>query len=102
MPQHDGPDERAANTNAKPFVERRRPGRVEYTNPHLIALLRDEPARELAAREAPQDVGTEPHRGVADGAGSPNWAIVILALSIASWAVVGVLAWLAWLVIRLF
>jgi hypothetical protein len=93
MPQPDGPDERAANTKAEPFVERRRPGRVEYTNPHLIALLRGEPVRE--------DVGTEPDRGVTDGAGSPNWAIVILALAIASWVVVGVLARLAWLVIRL-
>jgi hypothetical protein len=75
-----------AATNAKPFVERRRPGRVEYTNPHLIAFLRGERVRE--------DATTELGRGVADGAGSPNWAIVILALAIASWAAVGVLAWL--------
>jgi len=93
MPQTDGPDKRAADTNAEPFVERRRPGRVEYTNPHLIAVLRGEPAPEAAA--------TEPDSDVADAAGSPNWAIVLLALVIASWAVVGVLAWLAWLVIRL-
>ena len=86
MPQPDGPDERAANTKAEPFVERRRPGRVEYTNPDLIALLRGEPA--------PGDAATEPDSGVADGARSPNWAIVILALAIASWAAVGVLAWL--------
>jgi len=90
MPEHDGPDERAANINAKPFVERRRPGRVEYTNPHLIALLRGEPARELATREAPQDVGTEPDRGIAEDAGSPHWAIVLLARAIAAWAAVGV------------
>jgi hypothetical protein len=54
MPQHDGPDspdEPVADTNAAPFVERRRPGRVEYTNPHLIALLRGNPAREDAATE---------------------------------------------------
>jgi len=93
MPQPDGPVEHAANTDAKPFVERRRPGRVEYTNPDLIALLRGEPA--------PEDAATEPDSGVADGAVSPNWAIVILALAIASWAAVGVLAWLAWLVIQL-
>jgi hypothetical protein len=30
MPQHDGLDERAANAGAKPFIERRRPGRIEY------------------------------------------------------------------------
>jgi hypothetical protein len=66
---------------------------VEYTNPDLIALLRGEPA--------PGDAATEPDSGVADGARSPNWAIVILALAIASWAAVGVLAWLAWLVIQL-
>jgi hypothetical protein len=104
MPEHDGPDEPAADTNAKPFIERRRPGRAEYTNPHLIALLLGKLARELATREAPQDVRTEPDRGIADDAGSPGapgWPIALLALAIASWVVVGVLVWLTWLVIRL-
>jgi hypothetical protein len=87
MPKPDGPDEHAANTDAKPFVERRRPGRVEYTNPHL----RGEPG----TRGCPDG----PDSGVADGAGSPGWPVVLLALAIASWAAVGVLAW--WLVVRL-
>jgi hypothetical protein len=79
-----------ANSGTEPFVERRRPGRVDHTNPHLIALLRGKPAR--------QDAAAEPDRGLADGAGSPGWPIVLLVLAIASWAVVGMLAWL---VIRL-
>jgi hypothetical protein len=80
-----------ADTNSAPCVERRRPGRPDYTNPHLIVLLRGEQHRE--------DAGTEPERGVAAGGGSPGWDIVLVVLAIMAWAIIGLLIWL---VLRLF
>jgi hypothetical protein len=82
-------------TNAEPFIERRRPGRVEYTNPHLIALLRGKRIRDE------EDTAKGPDRGVVDGSRSPgtrSWGALLPVLAIASWAALGVLAWL---VIRL-
>jgi len=92
-PPHDGPDSPdhpVADTNAAPSVERRRPGRVEYTNQRLIALLRGKSARE--------DVPTAPatlSARRAGRAGSPGWPIVLLVLVIAVWATIGLLVWLA-------
>ena len=95
MPQPDGPDEHAANTDAKPFVERRRPGRVHYTSTNLIALLRGKRIRD------DEDTATKPDRNSSDAAGPPgawSWGAGLPVLAIAAWAAIGVLAWL---VIRL-
>jgi hypothetical protein len=95
MPQPDAPVEHAANTDVKPFVERRRPGRVHYTSPNLIALLRGKRIRDE------EDTATGPDRGSADATRSPrvrSWGAILPVLAIAAWAFIGMLAWL---VIRL-
>jgi hypothetical protein len=53
-----GCEGRITTTGAWPVVERRRPGRANYTNPHLIALLRGQAAKKdgSAAPDEPDAV----------------------------------------------
>jgi hypothetical protein len=79
------PDEsRPAEAGA---AERRRPGRRDYANPHLIALLRhdqDAPAVDAGHPEAAPDREADsdlaPARGIAVGVilGAALWAIPVL------------------------
>ena len=65
-------------------LDQRRPGRIEYTNPHLIALLR-QTASETPPPEprvTAESDGLEPSRGVLVGsvAGAVIWGGVALLL----------------------
>ncbi|MBW4090353.1 MAG: hypothetical protein HIU82_04460 [Proteobacteria bacterium] len=96
MTDHDGDaptalaTRQAAVTEAEPRavgaddVERRRPGRVAYTNPALLALLRQQPLpappEDAADWEPTNPLG--PMRGIALAAaiGVALWAAALLAL----------------------
>lgn len=70
-----------------PFVERRRQGRVDYTNRRLIAVLRGQTARKYnPARPGEREAA----------ANSSTWPLIFLVvLAVALWAVVGLLVlWL--------
>lgn len=75
----DSGDDPTNLTEDKPaLIERRRPGRVRYTNRALIALLR----------------GTGPDASETDG-GSPARGIIIgLGVSALLWSVIGVIVWI--------
>jgi hypothetical protein len=85
MPQRDGPD-------VTPVVGRRRAGRVHYTSPNLIALLRGKRTRD------DEDIATELDRGGPDGVaarspGARSWGALLPVLAIVAWAALGVLVW---------
>jgi hypothetical protein len=71
------------------LTDRRRPGRVDHDDPHLIALLRDQlliidPATAMAVaipEALPGDPGEDPAHGVVIGGtiGAAMWAAVIFA-----------------------
>ena len=67
-----------------PTVERRRPGRADYTNRHLIALLRGQAVREDdSARSAEPDAAVNSETA---------WPLIFLVvLAVVLWAVVGLL-----------
>jgi hypothetical protein len=71
-----------ATVTTLPFGERRRPGRREYTNPALIALLRAPSAPPNAVELADDPLVTA--RGIGVG----------LLLAIPAWAGIGILVWL--------
>ncbi len=73
---------RGAAANA-PAVERRRAGRVEYTNPELIALLRGQPPAAAPAVDAAGD-DLAPAKALMLG----------LPLGIVLWAGIAAVAWL--------
>jgi hypothetical protein len=75
-----------ADTNAAPSVERRRPGRVEYTNQRLIALLRGKRVGDEAdtAATGPAKLSAEP----------PDRSVVLVVLAVMAWALIGLLIWL--------
>jgi hypothetical protein len=75
-------DAPSATVTALPFGERRRPGRVEYTNPALVALLRA-PSAEPDTTEIADDP-LAPARGIGVG----------VLLAIPAWAGIAVLVWL--------
>ena len=84
MPDHAPSLENEARdaTNA-PLVERRRPGRAEYGNPALVAILRGSPTDTVAPVFDEED-GLAPAKGLMLG----------VPLGILSWAVVAAIAWL--------
>jgi hypothetical protein len=60
--------------------ERRRPGRVKFTNPYLIALFR---------RETPIDISDTPDKAIGrDDLGTAKGIMVAVALSVAIWGAV--------------
>ncbi len=68
--------------------DRRRPGRVEYTNPHLIALLRrqpqqDQPDPATASETHPSDL--RENRNCDDLSASAGIGLAVL-LSFVAWA----------------
>ena len=71
-----------ATVTTLPFGERRRPGRIEYTNPALIALLRAPSAPPETEELADNPLATA--RGIGVG----------LLLAIPAWAGLGILVWL--------
>ena len=75
-----------------PLVERRRPGRLAYTNPHLIALLRGRVVHE------DDPAGPDRQAAAADSSGSAYSLTPLVLLAVVLWAVVG---FLIRLVIRL-
>jgi hypothetical protein len=75
-------DPTPATVTALPFRERRRPGRVEYTNPALVALLRGPSARPDTIEIADNPLSTA--RGIGVG----------VLLAIPAWAGIAVLVWL--------
>ena len=78
-------DPGSAPPDSRRLVERRRPGRLAYTNPHLIALLR--------GRVFQKDDSAGP-----DKSGSAYSLAPLVLLAVVLWAVVG---FLIRLVIRL-
>jgi hypothetical protein len=78
------------------LIERRRPGRIEYSNPHVIALMRDPTTLDPAA---PADVPGpfhDPDTPADDGDGlAPAKGILAgLVLALPLWALIGAGAWL--------
>lgn len=87
MPEQLDRDGRNSDTVATP--DRRRPGRVAYTNPHLIELLRkpsapsapaaDDKARYLSPREA-DSLAAARGIGLATVLGALCWAVLAFGL----------------------
>jgi hypothetical protein len=77
---HDGPADvtRADVSEGETLIERRRPGRKNYTNSALIRML-----RHLAGLASEEDQGI-PARGI----------IIGLGISAALWSVIGLIIWL--------
>ena len=73
--RHDDPETTAPS--GWTGKERRRPGRVKFTNPHLIALLRRKaPTRD--ATDAPDDLGSAKGIMKAVAFGAMIWGAVAL------------------------
>jgi len=94
MPERGPPGAEGQTTATSTLVERRRPGRVEFINPHVIALLRNpttgDPDTSAEFSEPLEDLGTSedndnlaPAKGILAG--------VLLALPF--WALIGAGAW---------
>jgi len=94
MPERGPPGAEGQTTATSTLVERRRPGRVEFINPHVIALLRNpttgDPDTSAEFSESVEDLGTSedndnlaPAKGILTG--------VLLALPF--WALIGAGAW---------
>jgi hypothetical protein len=95
MPEPGSPNVEGQTTLTQPLVERRRPGRVEYTNPHVVALLREPTALDL---DAPPDIsGPFQDLSTADDASddlAPAKGILAgLLLALPLWALIGAGAW---------
>jgi len=94
MPEPGSPGAEGQTTATPTLVERRRPGRVEFTNPHVLALLRDptagDPGTSAEISEQLEDLGTSedddnlaPAKGILTG----------LLLALPFWALIGAGAW---------
>lgn len=86
------------NKNPTLAVERRRPGRAEYTSQHLIRLLRRTPAAEPAAEPLPFDDWVDDGAEVVE---KPAWSdrkvlgitAVMATAGIALWTAIGLALW---------
>ena len=85
-------DPGSAASDSWPLVERRRLGRLAYTNPHLIALLRGRVVRE------DDPAGPDKQAAGVDSSGSAYSLTPLFLLAVVLWAVFG---FLIRLVIRL-
>lgn len=87
--QPDAPD-------STTISDRRRPGRVAYANPHLIALLRRSPREAPLPHGSEADLtGSEQEEARADDLQSARGLAVSVALGVVFWAAV------IWTAIRL-
>jgi hypothetical protein len=89
------PSARSDNGKATITAERRRPGRIETSNPHLIKLLRrpeeispaiEDEAIEVLSTRIQDEIDTDllaPAKGI----------ILGLAISIAIWVLIGLAGW---------
>ena len=67
-------------------TDRRRPGRIEYDNPHLINLLRAAPGRPPALHRSPLEADSlAAARGMALSsiAGAMMWVVILVGLWLA-------------------
>lgn len=95
MPDPGSPAAEGQTTIPQTLVERRRPDRVEYDNPHAIAIMRDPTALDPAASadisvpfenlgaESDDNDNLAPARGILTG----------LLLALPFWALIGAGAW---------
>jgi len=95
MPEPGLPDAEGETTPTQTLTERRRPGRIEYANPHVVALLRDPTALDPAASaevSGPfEDLGTEGDDG--DNLAPAKGILTGLVLALPLWALIGAGAW---------
>jgi hypothetical protein len=68
-----------AKPTPAPLTERRRPGRVDYSNPALIELLRD-----------PSDTEAPEHR---DDLSPAKGIFIAIAMAIPLWGIIGLAIW---------
>jgi hypothetical protein len=76
------------------LVERRRPGRVEFTNPHVIALLREPTAFDPAVSveiSGVEDLSTADDDS--DNLAPAKGILAGLLLALPLWALIGAGAW---------
>jgi len=78
-------DPRSVREAERSAGDRRRPGRVPYTNNDLIELLRD-PATIGSVAEAPDEDPLRAAKGIATG----------VALSLGCWTAIGAAIWVLW------
>jgi hypothetical protein len=83
----DPPRERDGRDFTVAASDRRRPGRVDYSNPHLISLLRGE------ASSVGPNVGKLPI-GEVDSLSTARGIGVSVVLGVLAWAAIAVVLWL--------
>ncbi len=95
MPEPGRPGAEARNILPQELTDRRRPGRVEYNNQHVIAMMRDPTALDPATLadvsvpfdnsgdESDESDNLAPARGILTG----------LLLALPFWALIGAGAW---------
>ena len=95
MPEPGSPGAEGQTTHTPTLVERRRPDRVEFTNPHVIALLRDPTAVDPAAlaeiSEPVEDLSTTSEDN--DNLAPAKGVLAGLLLALPFWALIGTGAW---------
>lgn len=85
---HSGPN---ITPDDHPVAERRRPGRVEYAAPALIALLRA-PTAEVDQENREVEEGARPPDDLAPARG----ILLSVALGTGVWGFIGAVVWLLW------
>jgi len=95
MAKPGSPGAEDQTTPTQTLVERRRPGRVEFTNPHVVAMLRDPTALDPAAAaeiSGPvEDLGTTSDGY--DSLASARGIVTGVLLALPLWALIGAGAW---------
>jgi hypothetical protein len=91
MPEPVSPGAEGQTAATSTLVERRRPGRIEFTNPHVVALLRDaagiEPAESAELSGPVEDLDDRDNLAPAKG------ILTGLLLALPLWALIGAGAW---------
>lgn len=95
MPEPGSPGAEGQTAPTETLVERRRPGRVEYVNPHVIALLRAptalDPGASVEISGAAEDLVTADDDG--DNLAPAKGILAGLLLALPLWALIGAGAW---------
>ena len=95
MPEPGSPDAEGETTPTQTLIERRRPGRVAYTNPHVVALMRAptalDPATSAEVSAPFEDLGTE--HDDSDNLAPAKGILAGLVLALPLWALIGAGAW---------